>query len=37
MGLDLYYDQGQTPLEIEESEGLLIETISTRGELNEFE
>ena len=28
---------GQTPLEDEEKEGLLIPSISTRGELNEFE
>lgn len=37
MGLDLDYLDGQTPLEEEEKEGLLISTIATRGELDEFE
>jgi len=37
MGLDLDYIDGQTPLEEDEKEGLLIETIATRGELDEFE
>jgi len=37
MGLDLEYIDGQTPLNEEEKEGLLIPAISTRGELNEFE
>lgn len=37
MGLDLTYSDGQTPLDEEEKEGLIIPTISTRGELNEFE
>lgn len=37
MGLDLYYHDGQTPLEEEEKEDLLIKSISTRGELDEFE
>lgn len=37
MGLDLDYIDGQTPLDEEEKEGLLIETIATRGELDEFE
>jgi Fic-DOC domain mobile mystery protein B len=37
MGLDLEYIDGQTPLDEEEKEGLLIPTIATRGELNEFE
>jgi len=37
MGLDLEYADGQTPLNEEEKEGLLIKTISTREELNEFE
>jgi Fic-DOC domain mobile mystery protein B len=37
MGLDLTYNHGQTPLEEEEKDGLLIPTIATRGELNEFE
>ncbi len=37
MGLNLEYIEGQTPIDEEEKEGLLIKTISTRGELNEFE
>ena len=37
MGLDLSYYQGQTPIDEEEKEGLLIRTISTRGELDELE
>lgn len=37
MGLDLEYIDGQTPLGEEEKEGLLIPTIATRGELDEFE
>lgn len=37
MGLNLTYDDGQTPLEVEEKESLLIKSISTRGELDEFE
>ncbi len=37
MGLDLTYIAGQTPLDEEEKEGLLIPTIATRGELDEFE
>lgn len=37
MGLDLEYIDGQTPLDEEEKDGLLISTISTRGELDEFE
>lgn len=37
MGLDLEYVDGQTPLDEEEKEGLLIPTIATRGELDEFE
>ena len=37
MGLDLDYIDGQTPLEEEEKDGLLIPTIATRGELDEFE
>ncbi len=37
MGLELEYIEGQTPLDDDEKEGLLIETISTRGELDEFE
>ncbi|VAX19615.1 Filamentation induced by cAMP protein Fic [hydrothermal vent metagenome] len=37
MGLNLEYINGQTPLDEDEKEGLLIPTITTRGELNEFE
>lgn len=37
MGLDFEYIKGQTPLEEEEKEELKIKTISTKGELDEFE
>lgn len=37
MGLDLDYTNGQTPLDEDEKDGLLIPTITTRGELDEFE
>lgn len=37
MGLDLDYKDGHTPLEEDEKEGLLIKTITTSGELDEFE
>lgn len=37
MGLDLEYIDGQTPLDESEKEGLLIRSLSTRGELDEFE
>ncbi len=37
MGLDFDSINGQTPLDEDEKEGLLIPTISTRGELDEFE
>ena len=37
MGLELDYTEGQTPLDEDEKEGLLVRTISTRSELNEFE
>jgi Fic-DOC domain mobile mystery protein B len=37
MGLKLDYIEGQTPIDEDEKEGLKIPTISTRGELNEFE
>jgi len=37
MGLDLRYAEGQSPLDEDEKEGLKIRTISTRGELDEFE
>lgn len=37
MGLEIEYIDGQTPLDEDEKEGLLIKTIATRGELDEFE
>ena len=37
MGLDFKYIDGQTPLSEEEREGLLIKSITTRGELDELE
>lgn len=37
MGLNLEYLDGQTPLDEDEKEGLLIKAIATRGELDEFE
>lgn len=37
MGLELDYKDGETPLDEDEKEGLLIKTIATRGELDEFE
>ncbi len=37
MGLDLTYQNGQTPLDEDEKEGLLIPSITTREELDEFE
>jgi len=37
MGLDLDYTNGQTPIDEDEKDGLLIPTITTRGELDEFE
>lgn len=37
MGLDLEYLTGQTPLDEDEKEGLLIRTITNRGELDEHE
>ena len=37
MGLNLTYNDGQTPLDEDEKEGLLIKSISTKGELDEFE
>ncbi len=37
MGLDLQYTDGQTPLDEEEKEGLKINSITTQGELDEFE
>lgn len=37
MGLELDYIDGQTPIDEDEIEGLIISSIATRGELDEFE
>jgi Fic-DOC domain mobile mystery protein B len=37
MGLEFDYKDGQTPIEDEEKDGLKIKTITTQGELDEFE
>ena len=37
MGLELLYGEGQTPLDEAEKEGLKINSITTQGELDEFE
>ncbi len=37
MGLNLQFDYGQTPLEPEEMEGLKILSVTTKGELDDFE
>jgi Fic-DOC domain mobile mystery protein B len=37
MGLELKYKEGQTPLDENEKEGLKIKSITTQGELDEFE
>jgi len=37
MGLNLKYADGQTPLDEDEKEGLKVKTITTQGELDEFE
>lgn len=37
MGLELHYKAGQTPLNEEEKDGLKIKSITTQGELDEFE
>ena len=37
MGLNLEYINGQTPIDEDEKDGLLIPSITTRGELDEFE
>ena len=37
MGLTFKYQEGQTPLDEDEKEGLKIKTIATQSELNEFE
>ncbi len=36
MGLDFEYIDGQTPIDEDEKEGLLIPTISTRSESDKF-
>jgi len=37
VGLNLQYNKGQTPISEDEKEDILLPTISTRGELDEFE
>ena len=37
MGLNLNYLKGQTPIDEDDKDGLKIKTISTKGELDEFE
>lgn len=37
MGFEIKYDEGQTPLDENEQEGLKIKSITTQGELDEFE
>jgi len=37
MGLELNYNNGQTPIDEDEKDGLLIPTITTREDLDEFE
>lgn len=37
MGLELQFAEGQTPLDEDEKEGLKINSITTQGELDEFE
>lgn len=37
MGLEFIYEEGQTPLSEEEKEGLIIKTITTHSELDEYE
>jgi Fic-DOC domain mobile mystery protein B len=37
VGLELQYNKGQSPISEEEKEDILLPTISTRGELDEFE
>jgi Fic-DOC domain mobile mystery protein B len=37
MGINFAYEEGQTPLDEEEKDGLLIPAITTREELDEFE
>src|ERR1700744_1979438 len=35
--MELQYEEGQTPLDEDEKEGLLLPSVTTRGELNEVE
>lgn len=37
MGLEIEYNEGETPLDEEEKEGLIIQSITNRGELDEVE
>ena len=37
MGLEFEYINGQTPIDEDEKQDLLIKTVSTQAELNEFE
>ena len=37
MGLELQYTDGQTPLDEDEKEDIKIKSITTQGELDEFE
>lgn len=37
MGLEIEYIEGQTPLDEDEKEGILIKSITTRNDLDEFE
>ncbi|MEO6686365.1 MAG: cell filamentation protein Fic, partial [Dyadobacter sp.] len=37
MGIEIQYDEGETPLDEEEKEGLLLYSVTTRGELDELE
>ncbi len=37
MGLEIQYIEGQTPIDEDEKAGLLIKSITTRGDLDEFE
>jgi Fic-DOC domain mobile mystery protein B len=37
MGLEIEYIEGQTPIDEDEKVGLLVKSISTRGDLDEFE
>lgn len=37
MGLDFQYISGQTPLDEDEKQGLLVESLTSRGDLDELE